>query len=101
MKIRNNDTILVIAGKDKGKKSKIIKVLSEQKKIIAEGINIVKKHIRPKKQGEKGQRIEMPMPLHISNIKLVCPRCEKTTRVGYRLTPANKFRICKKCGQEI
>lgn len=101
MKIRKNDTILVIAGKDKGKKSKITKVLSERGKIVAEGVNIVKKHIRAKKQGGKGQRIEVSMPLHISNIKLVCPKCEKATRIGYKLTETNKFRICKKCGQEI
>lgn len=101
MKIRKDDTILVTAGKDKGKKSKVLRVLPVKQKIVAEGVNIAKKHTRPKKQGEKGQRIEVPMPLHISNVALLCPKCEKVTRVGYKLTDKNKFRVCKKCNQEI
>jgi len=101
MKIKKDDTILVIAGKDKGKKSKVMRALPKLEKIVVEGVNIVKKHTRPRKQGEKGQRVEMPMPLHISKVKLVCPKCEKPTRVGYKVTEKDKFRICKKCKQEI
>ena len=101
MKIRKNDTVLVISGKDKSKKSKVIRALRANKKIVVEGVNIAKKHIKPRKQGEKGQRIEIPMPLHISNVKLICPKCAKPTRVGYKLTEEKKFRVCKKCGQEI
>lgn len=101
MKIKKNDTVLVVAGKDKNKKAKVIKLSPASEKITVEGVNIAKKHIRPRKQGEKGQRVEVAMPLHISNVKLVCPKCEKPTRVGYKLTEKDKFRVCKKCKQEI
>lgn len=101
MKIKKNDTVLVTVGKDKGKKSKVTKVLPQVEKIVVEGVNIAKKHTRPRKQGEKGQRVEVAMPLHISKVKLVCPKCEKPTRVGYKVTEKDKFRICKKCKQEI
>lgn len=101
MKIVKNDTILIIAGKDKGKKGKVLKTLPKDRKIVVDGLNVVKKHSRPKKQGEKGQRVEVPMPLSVSNVKLVCPKCEKPSRVGYKLTENKKLRICKKCNQEI
>lgn len=101
MKIRKNDTILMIAGKDKGKKGKVILAIPQNQKIVVEGLNVVKKHSRPKKQGEKGQRILVPMALHISNVKLLCSKCGKATRVGYKLVQDKKFRICKKCKQEI
>lgn len=101
MKIVKNDTILITAGKDKGKKGKVIKTIPKDRKVVVDGLNVVKKHSRPKKQGEKGQRVEVPMPLSISNVKLVCPKCEKASRVGYKLTENKKLRICKKCNQEI
>ncbi len=68
---------------------------------MIEGVNIVKKHRRPKKENEKGQIVEIPKPIDASNVKLVCPKCNKTTRVGYRLTENGKYRICKKCEQEL
>lgn len=101
MKIRKNDTVLVISGKDKGKKGKVTKTLSREHKVIVEGINIKKKHLRARKSGEKGQIIEITLPFDISNVKLICPKCKKPVRVGYKVTEKNKFRVCKKCGQEI
>ncbi|MDP2864500.1 MAG: 50S ribosomal protein L24 [bacterium] len=101
MKIKKGDTVLIISGKDKGRKSKILQVLSKEQKIVIEGVNIRKKHIKPRKTGEKGQIIETPGPLHISNVKLICRKCGKPIRVGYKITDGKKFRICKKCGQEI
>lgn len=101
MKIIKNDTVVVIAGKDKGKKAKILRVLPQDKKVVVDGVNIAKKHARPKRMGEKGQKVEIAMPLHVSNVKLVCPKCEKVTRVSYKLTEKNKFRVCKKCKQEV
>ena len=101
MKIKNGDTVLIISGKDRGKKTKVIKVLPEENRIVVEGANLRKKHTRPKKQGEKGQIVEIAAPFDVSNVKLFCPKCKKATRIGYRVTEKNKFRICKKCNQEI
>ncbi len=101
MKIKKGDQVLVISGKDKGRKSKIIKVFPKEKKVIVEGINLRKKHIKPKKSGEKGQIVETPASLNVSNIKLICSKCGKPTRVGYKMEGKRKYRICKKCKQEI
>jgi len=101
MKIKKNDNVLVISGKDRGKKGKVVKVFPERSKVIVEGINLIKKHRRPRKSEEKGQIIEMTAPIDVSNIKIICPKCNKPTRIGYKLTEASKFRVCKRCGQEI
>jgi large subunit ribosomal protein L24 len=101
MKIKKGDTVLVICGKYRGKTGKILKVLPKEGKILVEGVNIVKKHQRPKREGEKGQIVELPAPIDISNVKLICPNCKKATRVGYKISKGKKSRICKKCGQEI
>jgi large subunit ribosomal protein L24 len=101
MKIKNNDTVLIISGKDRGKKAKVIKVLPEENRVVVEGANIRKKHTRPRKQGEKGQIVEIAAPFNVSNVKLICPKCKKPTRIGYKVAEKNKFRICKKCKQEI
>jgi len=101
MEIKSGDTVSIIAGKDKNKTGKVTKVFPKTNKIIIEGLNLIKKHIRPKKQGERGQRVEIPQPINISNIQIVCPKCKKTTRIGHRILGNSKVRICKKCGQEI
>jgi len=101
MKIKKNDTVLIISGKDKGKKAKVLESFPKQDKISVEGVNIVKKHRRPRTEKEKGQVIEVVKPVSVSNVKLICPKCSKAVRVGYRLTEKGKYRICKKCEQEI
>jgi large subunit ribosomal protein L24 len=101
MKIKKGDTVLIISGKDRGRKSKVIEVFLKQGRIVIEGINLKKKHVRPKKSGEKGQIVELPAPLRASNVKIVCPKCKETARVGYKIEGDKKFRICKKCNQEI
>ncbi len=102
MKIKSNDKVQLIAGKDKGKKGKVLQVLSKDKRIVVEGLNLLVKHMRPKKQGEKGQKILFPAPLNISNVKLVCPKCSKLARIGYKiLENKKKVRICKKCKEII
>lgn len=101
MKILKGDTVLIISGKYRGKKGKVLKAFPKEKKILVEGVNLVKKHRRPRREGEKGQIIEIPAPLDVSNVKLICPNCGKATRVGYRIEKERKFRICKKCDQEI
>lgn len=101
MKIKKDDTVLIISGKDKGKKAKVLKALPKAGKIMVEGVNIVKKHRRAKSEKEKGQIVEIPKPIDISNVKLVCPKCGQAARIGYKLAGQNKFRICKKCKQEV
>ncbi|PIV45677.1 MAG: 50S ribosomal protein L24 [Candidatus Nealsonbacteria bacterium CG02_land_8_20_14_3_00_34_20] len=106
MKIKKGDQVIVISGDDYTKKGKVLKVFAEKRKILVEGINLVKKNVRPKKQGEKGQIIQMPKPISVSNAKIICPKCGKPTKIGYRIIAKSekrkaKSRICKKCGQEI
>jgi large subunit ribosomal protein L24 len=101
MRIKKNDKIKVIAGKDLGKEGKVIHVLKDLGKVVVEKINIVKKHTRPKKEGEKGQRVEIPSPIDVSNVMLVCPKCSKTTRVEYDIAEGGKNRVCKKCKKEM
>jgi len=101
MKIKKGDTVLVISGKDRGRTSKVSRVFPKKDNVLVEGINLKKKHIRPKKEGEKGQIVETPKPLNISNVKLICPKCKKATRIGYKIEKEKKYKICKKCNQEI
>ncbi|MFH1193933.1 MAG: 50S ribosomal protein L24 [bacterium] len=97
MKIKKGDKIKVLLGKDSGKTGAVIRVLPSGR-IVAEGINMLTKHQRPKKEGEKGMKVKFAAPIDISNAMLVCPKCGKATRVGY--APADggkKLRLCKKC----
>ena len=91
----------VLSGKDRGKTGKVTRAMPDAGKALIDGLNLVKKHVRPRKQGEKGQRISIPAPIDISNLMMVCPKCSKPSRVGFKLKDENKFRICKKCGSEI
>lgn len=101
MKIKKGDIVLISTGKDREKTGKVIEVFPKDQRIMVEGINIVKKHVKPKRSGEKGQRVEVPRPFSISNVKLICPRCKSAVRVGFRIIEKKKYRICKKCNQEI
>ena len=101
MKIRKNDQIQIISGKDRGKRGKVLRTMPAEEKVVAEGLNLVKRHRRPRKSGEKGQRVEVPAPVDISNVMLICGHCGKPTRVGYRITDSGKHRVCKKCKSEI
>ena len=101
MKIKKGDSVLIISGKDKGRTGKIMKAIPKELKVLVEGINLKKKHVRPKREGEKGQIVEIPAALNISNVKIICPKCGKATRIGYKVDDGVKKRICKKCKQEI
>lgn len=102
MKIKKNDKVKILSGKDKGKEAKVIQVLPGYGKVVIEGLNLKYKNLRPRKQGEQGQKIEYPGPMSVSNVTLICPKCNKTTRVGYKmLDNKKKVRICKKCKSEI
>ena len=101
MRIHKGDQVLIISGKDRGKKGKILNVFPEDLRVLVEAVNLRKKHVKPKRSGEKGQVVETPSPLAVANVKLVCPKCSKATRVGYKLVENKKYRICKKCNSEI
>lgn len=98
MKIRKDDTVKILKGKDRGKKGRVLRLLPEQGKLVIEGLNLVIKHVKPRRDREKGQRIKMATPLYISNVSLICPKCKKTIRVGYKvLEDKTKKRFCRKC----
>lgn len=101
MKIKTGDKVLVLRGKNRGKTGKVMAAFPSELKILVEGINKQKKHIKPKKQKEKGQVVEREIPIFVSNVKLICENCEKPTRVGYRTEGEKKFRVCKKCNDII
>ncbi|MBI4779250.1 50S ribosomal protein L24 [Candidatus Falkowbacteria bacterium] len=109
MKIKKGDKIKMLAGKDKGKIGKVLQVFESANRASIEGLNLLIKHMRPRKQGEKGQRIEFPTPINLSNVILVCPKCDKPTRIAYKYLEVmkndvkrkKKVRVCKKCKQGI
>lgn len=101
MKIKKGDKVKVISGKDKGKEGKVIKVLSAEGRVSVEGVNLYKKHVRPKHQEEKGEIVSVARPLAFSNVMLVCPSCGKATRGGFVVEEKKKTRVCKKCGANI
>jgi len=100
--LKKNDQVEVIAGKDKGRVGKILKVLPESSKAIVERVNIIKRHTKPKEMNQQGQIIEKEAAIHVSNLQLICPECTKTGRVGKKiLDDGTKVRICKSCGGAI
>jgi len=101
MRIKKNDIVLVISGKDRGRKGKVIEAFPKQGRVLIEGINLRKKHMKPKKSGEKGQIVETPVPLDVSDVKVICSKCGKAVRTGYELKGKKKYRICKKCKQAL
>ena len=102
MKIKKNDKVQIITGKDKGKKGKVIDILAERNAVVVEGINLIVKHVRPRREGEKGQRIQFPSPLNSSKVVLICPKCSKKSKVNYKiLENKKKVRVCKKCKEVI
>ena len=102
LSIKKNDTVLVVTGKEKGKKGRVISVEPKKDKILIERINIIKRHMKPSKKYSQGGIIEKEAPLHISNVMLVCSKCDKPTRIGNTvLSDGKKARICKKCKEVI
>lgn len=102
VKIKKGDRVEVITGKDRGKTGKVLRVFPTENRLVVEKANVVKRHSRPTQKNPKGGVIEMEAPLPISNVMLVCPRCNRKTRVGKTiLADGSRVRICKKCGSEI
>ena len=100
IRIKKNDKVMVISGKEKGKVGKILKVFPEKNRVIVEKVNYIKRHTRPGGKVSKGGIIEKEAPLHVSNVMLICGKCTDPVRVGYQRQPDGKtVRICKKCGE--
>ncbi len=101
MKIKKGDKVIITSGKDRGKTGKIVRVVPDAKRIAVEGLNLVKRHLRPRRQGQKGQVVSRERLMNAASVALICPSCGKPTRVGYRITGNGKIRICRKCNAEI
>lgn len=100
--VKKGDSVLVITGKDTGKQGKVLKVHPRENRVVVEGVNIVHRHTKPTQQLPQGGIVESEAPIHISNVKLVCPRCNDATRTGKRLLDdGKKTRCCKKCGEIV
>ncbi|MDD5005547.1 MAG: 50S ribosomal protein L24 [Candidatus Omnitrophica bacterium] len=101
-KIKKNDTVAVITGKDRGKKGRVIAVFTDANRALVEGVNFAKKHMRKTQQNQQGGIAQKEMPIHLSNLMLVCKRCNKPVRVGFSvLKDGSKTRACKSCGELI
>ena len=101
MKLRKGDTVKVLSGNDKGKTGEVLTVLPKSKKVVVKDVNIRKKATKPKKAGETGGIIASEHPVNASKLQVVCPKCNKAVRVGYKVEGDKKVRICKSCGAEL
>ncbi len=101
MKVKKGDTVQVLSGNDKGKTGEVLEVIPKDSKVVVKGINVRKKHIKPRKQGEEGGIIPVECAINSSKVNVVCPKCGKATRIGYKIENDKKVRICKKCGAII
>ena len=109
LSVKKGDTVVVISGKDKGKKGKIMVAQPDDERVVVQGAAMVTRHIKPRKQGQPGGRIEKEGPIHASNVMLVCPKCDKPTRIAHKLKEVEisgekkqkSVRVCKKCGKVI
>lgn len=100
--IKTGDTVMIISGNDKGEKGKVLAVSPKEGKVIVEGHNIVKKHVKPRKMGDQGGIVSAEGALYASKVMVVCPHCNKPTRVGHKkFADGSKERICKRCGETL
>lgn len=102
-RIRKDDKVMVIAGKDKGKIGKVLKLLRKHDRVVVEKVNVAKRHVKPNPyRREAGGIVDKEMPIHVSNLMVVCPKCQAPTRVGYNFAEdGTKSRFCKKCNQSL
>lgn len=101
LKIKKSDNVMVIAGKDRGKTGAVDQVFRTQGKAVVLGVNIAKRHLKPSKKSPQGGIMEFPAKLDISNLMIVCPNCQKVTRVAYKISDKTKIRVCKKCHESV
>ena len=102
MSIKKDDTVIVLSGKDKGKKGKVLEVMPKDRKVVVEKVNVVSRHTKPRREGEEGGIIKKEAPIYACKVMRVCPKCNKPTRPASKIkADGTKVRVCKKCGAEI
>ena len=101
MFVRKDDKVVVLSGRDKGKEGKVLSADPQAGKVIVEGVSVVSKHVKPRKQGEQGGIIKVETPIYACKVMVVCPKCGKPTRVAHKLEGGKKTRVCKKCGAAL
>jgi large subunit ribosomal protein L24 len=101
MRIRKGDNVQVLSGNDKGKTGEVLEVMQKEDKVVVKGVNVRKKHVKARKQGDESGIIPVECAIPASKVNVVCPKCGKVTKVGYRVDKDKKVRVCKKCGAEL
>ena len=101
MNVKKGDTVIVLSGKDKGKQGKVLGTVPSEAKVVVEGINKVTCHIKPRKQGEEGGIVQREAAMYASKVQVVCPKCNKGTRIAHKIENGKKTRVCKHCGAEL
>ena len=101
MNVKKGDTVVVLSGKDKGKKGKVQATMPKEAKVVVEGVNMVTCHTKPRRQGEEGGIVRREAALYASKVQVVCPKCGKGTRVAHKVEGGKKTRVCKHCGAEL
>ena len=101
MNIKKGDTIVVLSGKDKGKQGKVLGTVPGSLKVVVEGINMVTCHVKPRKQGETGGIVQREAAMYASKVQVVCPKCNKGTRIAHKIENGKKSRVCKHCGAAL
>ena len=101
MNIKKNDTVIVLSGKDKGKKGKVLVAMPADNKVVVENVNVATCHTKPRRQGETGGIVKRETPIRACKVALFCNKCNKGVRVGFKVEDGKKTRICRKCGAEI
>ena len=101
MHVKSKDQVVVISGKDKGKKGKVLGTVPSERKVVVEGCNMVTCHIKPRRQGEEGGIMKREAAIYASKVQVVCPKCNKGTRVAMEIKGDKKVRVCKHCGAEL
>ena len=101
MRIVKGDTVQILSGNDKGKKGEVLSVIPKTNKIVVKGVNIRKRHVKPRKQGEEGGIIPVECAIHSAKVNVVCPKCNKATKIGFIMDKDKKVRVCKKCGTKL
>uniref|UniRef100_A0A7C4XTA0 Large ribosomal subunit protein uL24 n=1 Tax=candidate division WWE3 bacterium TaxID=2053526 RepID=A0A7C4XTA0_UNCKA len=101
MKIRKEDKVKVIKGKDAGKSGKVLSVLRGSNKVLIEGVNVVKRHVKPGVVSKEGGVLSIERPISLANVMMICPKCTAPMRVGYKIDGDEKYRICKRCGEKV
>ena len=99
--VKSGDTVVVLSGKDKGKQGKVLGTVPSEAKVVVEGINMVTCHVKPRKQGETGGIVQREAAMYASKVQVVCPKCNKGTRIAHKIENGKKTRVCKHCGAEL